>query len=503
MRHFLPMNDPLDWSSGTNNHLQLSAMPRGLHPGDYARVVIDNMETPRLIKDYDPLHKLRPALSWTTLINHLQTYADENKWHADGAEKAVEHLLMLGASVAEGFYWENDLKDWPFPGDRCLAAWLVALEKDFHEKPSPKNDDALRHCDGSSSFQAGRWLAQRPHLLADVPEVYNDVALYVESLTKMLPERFAAYCQKYSNNVVFKVNTKDPQRSLRQPLSSQYSRKKLPTTNWSDVRLNAVALGMAWAMSMQVKTNAYERVAITLDRVSLTTPSVLFEYRLNHSAWFDTYASGAIGLAKKPLLDLVKLEYRMPYWDTITPRSLAHRRRLNARLCTILMDSGEPHIALALYKLALASAMQSCFSRTNSYDFSHADRLIALTPLIAQFAPVERDRLFKEFIEILHWAPSSSAPDYVRDDPWGTWFDTLDCSVTRIDDRESEEDENSTFTLCMGWLEKWSHPYKDDLNILTTLGGGTKEVGQWLETQVLSVIIAPLELPSFDHLDLF
>lgn len=337
MRYFLPMVRP---STGIEDHpyyydisLDLAKMPVGLTPGEYASSIVHNMSTPRKVEQYNHTDNVGPRLSWSVLVEHVQTYGQTNGWREDGAEKAIEAILHKGARI-DGM-WEADLVEWPFAGDRCFLAWCDTVIAQAMLRKREGNTKYSNAADPKSNTctQLGRWLVQRPHLMPLVPEVIVRLAQYVETIDSMPDSAFEAFVGTHHSLAVMHCEGLHKRRMDKRPQLRRQLIQILPKPKmheWVENGWRSFCLGMAWEMRARGNGTIFGRITRTLNRTHSSTNGAQLALCMSDASWVQETMQATMREADMPFVEMNKKEKDYGL-HPFSPDTLDHQEKKNVQ----------------------------------------------------------------------------------------------------------------------------------------------------------------------------
>lgn len=495
MRYFLPMIRPslgdAEDQYHYDIHLDLEKMPKGLTAGEYAFAVVRSMSIRRSVEQYNQKTDIYPELKWTTLTEHLQTYGKANGWNVDDPELAVEAMLERGADIQN--FWDADLVEWPFSGDRCFLAWCEkVVDNQMRRHTKTKNQREQPEANGSACSQLGRWVFQRPELMASLPDVLQRLAKYVETVDSMSSHAFETFTQKHHSNEVMHCEGISVRAAKVNPVFQRALSKVLRESrdmDWSEQAFRSFALGFAWAMRASGNPTIFDKVSKTLNRAHQWMSPAQLSLCMNDQSWVAEKMNGAVEEASPSVVELAgKLQDHG--MQVFYPTKLGWQEQKDQHKKVTEIAQGNPQWAYAMYKLSLASTLREHFGNQYGHTQQSFERIQEAEPLLRAMVPGQRDALFEEMTQAISAvAKTNRLSNYKTENPWGMYADAF-FDAWAMQHHEEEVEARTALGIFMEWLQSWNHPYEQDLKMLGAIAGDAASVGNWLAETVANVQLA-------------
>ena len=494
MRYFLPMVRPsseeYDSRTDYDTNLDLSKMPAGLSVGEYAFSIMRNMATSRSATQYGQKSDLLPHLKWSVLTEHVQAYGLANGWGEDGPERAVEAMLEKGAPLFG--YWDADLVEWPFSGDRCLLAWTDAVvETQMLRKTKTETQREQPETEGDTCTQLGRWFAQRPELLDQAPEAVARLVQYVQTIDSMHDYAFDSFCGKHASCHVMKCDgirgRMDNTPIFRVELARTLTRPK--DTQWVEQGFRSFVLGFAWELRAQGNTTIFDKIQRVLNRAHQWLSPAQLKLCMGDELWVASVMDNGVKEATPSLVELAKRNGNHGF-EAFYPNKVGYYDQREQYKLVAEKAQTNSTWSHAMYKLMLASTLREHFSAGYTGTHQSFERLLAATPLLGVMDQDARSALFEEMTQsISAVAKAAYRKDYKTENPWGMYIDAF-YDAWSMQRHEDENEGSTSLGFFMEWLTAWQHPYQADLQMYSVISGDCESVGNWLTETVAQKMVA-------------
>lgn len=504
MRYFLPMVRPsseeYDGHTDYDTSLDLSKMPAGLSVGEYAFSITRNMQTKRSCTQYGNKSDMLPHLKWSVLIEHVQAYGLANGWSDDGAERAVEVMLEKGAALHD--FWDADLVEWPFPGDRCLLAWADAVvntqmlrktKTETQRKTKTETQREQPETDGDTCTQLGRWFAQRPELLDQAPEAAARLVHYVQTIDSMSDHAFEFFSSKHGSSHVMhsdgirgRLNNKPV---LHRELQRTFPKPK--HTDWVEQAFRSFALGFAWELRAQGNATVFEKVERVLNSAHQWMSPAQLALCMEDERWVAGVMDNAALQSKPSIVELARKNSNHGF-EAFYPMKMSWGTKRTQAVVLAKLASANPEWALGMYRLILASSLREHFGNSYEHVNESFEQVQESKPMLEALLPQVRDALFEEFVlsvttiaknKIEYYRHNPNYEDYKTKDPWGQYADSF-FNAWALHQEDEAVEASTTLGVFMEWLNTWQHPYEADLHMLGVIAGDITSVGNWLSETV-------------------
>jgi len=473
---YLPLKlpKPDELYHGDTHFLDLSALPTGLKPKEYARTIWYNTLNLRKVSisktNGEPPVLAYPKMSWQHLITNARQYQHRNEWGADALDTVVTTLVEAGATQYKNNHniWLMDLEHWPCKNEATLALWADSLLPDRYITGHKKEDTSVESLEALSI--CAQWIAKSPNNALGYPNVLSR-------------------CHGVWNSIFKKIcNFNKEKTNLYNFTHASFLLQK----NKSSLGLNGkaeffIAFGFAWALrkkydSLYIKLQeAYNKDHIYTHEAQLSREFQDLDYRnLRWQKWrglrsvFSTIEEG--------------MSYNsMYYWLPTGTRGYGVQKRMLNRIEKMIRL--HPSDIEWVSRSILGDVFRS-LDRSNMSEYLVGHKLFTMALVIPHWSKMLSKPLRTKMVDDLFDVFSKLNPIYPDTSIMETFSEKLYDSYTAQQYKCQYTDK---FSFFIRWLSDFDSDYNEYLPLIELLQPDYNNFLSLLKTTRTGIILEPCD----------